>query len=385
MDRSTVSPAWWRRPALGDAALAIAVAALCVAGTAAELAVSSRPAPPAVGGYALALITAAVLFWRRRRPAAVAVAAFLLVGVYHVLGYPGEAPAFALFVAFYSLAVHGTTGRPVVLAASLAALAYVLPLLPPHPVPWHSPAIFGPVLSMLWLVLLGASVRRSRLDAEDRARRAAAVAEAEIGRRLAEERLRIAHDLHDALAHTISVIAVQSGNALDALAGRPDHAREALTVVRAASRQAMTELRATLGLLRTADPDDPGTRPSPQLSDLRDLAARTDAAGLRVVMDLDDTADELAAAVQLTAYRLVQEALTNALRHASARSVTVTVHKGPKELLVQVTDDGHGPQEPAGTGLGLIGMRERAEALGGRVAVGPGPDGGYQVTASLPL
>src|SRR5207244_6753906 len=136
----------------------------------------SRPAPPAAGGYALAVAAAAVLIWRRRRPVVVAVAAMILIAIYHLVGYPGEAPAFALFPAFYSLTAYGASARTVVGAFVLAGVAYVLPTLPPYPVAWSSPAIYGPTIFMLWAALLGVSVRRRRLDTEERVRQAALAA-----------------------------------------------------------------------------------------------------------------------------------------------------------------------------------------------------------------
>jgi signal transduction histidine kinase len=275
-------------------------------------------------------------------------------------------------------------------------------------------------------------VRCRRLDAEDRVRRAAAVAEAEVRQRLAEERLRIARDLHDALAHTISVIAVQVGNALDALDHGSGDARDALTIIRAASRQALAELRATLGLLRADESGAPETHPQPRLAQLPELVAQTKAAGVHVELRVEATTEALPPLVELTAFRVIQEALTNVIRHSAARSVAVTVRRDASGLVVQVSDDGPGssgtasgptsgaasgaaaraasgaaaraasgaaaraasgaaaraatrpPPATSTHGLGLVGMRERTETLGGTLTAGAAPSGGYRVTATLP-
>jgi signal transduction histidine kinase len=375
---------WWRRETVVEALVVASTAALTIAGVAGELAGVAWSTPPAVGAYALAVGTVATLVWRRRRPAVVATAVLLLVTAYHLAGYPGLAPLAVLYVAVYSLTAYGATARSLAGAVALSAVAYAIPQVPPHRWAWSSPAVYAPVIGLLWVALLGASVRRRRLDTEDQVRRATAVAQAEVRQQLAEERLRIARDLHDVLAHTIAVIAVQGGNALDALDHDQQAAREALGVIRTASRQALAELRATLGLLRADGSADPAA-PQPDLSLVKELVARAEATGLRVDLRMPDLG-ELSPVVELTAYRVVQEALTNVVRHAAARSVAVTVRRDGEALLVEVTDDGHGPGAgTGGAGLGLVGMRERAEALGGRVTTGPRPDGGYRVTATLPL
>jgi signal transduction histidine kinase len=377
-----VSVPWWQRETTVEVAIAASVGVLTFAGVAGELAGVSWSTPPAAGAYALAAVTVATLVWRRRRPAVVATAVCALVAVYHLVGYPGLAPLAVLYVAVYSLAAYGATARSLAGAVALSGVAYVIPQVPPHRWPWSSAAVYAPVIGLLWVALLGAAVRRRRLDTEDRVRRAAAVAEAEVRQRLAEERLRIARDLHDVLAHTISVISVQGGNALDALDTDPHATREALGAIRTASRQALAELRAALGLLRA---DGPLLHPQPDLGQVAELVAQAEATGLRVDLRMPDL-DGLSPVVGLTAYRVVQEALTNVVRHADAGSVVVSIRPDGEVLLVEVTDDGHGPAPgTGGAGLGLVGMRERAEALGGTVAAGPRPDGGYRVLATLPL
>ncbi|MFF6805551.1 histidine kinase [Streptomyces sp. NPDC012616] len=236
---------------------------------------------------------------------------------------------------------------------------------------------------------LGRAVRNRRdhlAEARERAARAESTQEEEARRRVAEERVRIARDLHDVVAHHITLVNAQAGVAYHLMRANPDQAYEALAHIKDNSRAALDELRATVGLLRQID-DAPGTRaPIPRLADLDTLAAGFQASGLRVRVSRTGTPAPQAPATELTAYRIVQEALTNTHKHASATLAAVTLEYGPHTLRVTVTDDGRpGAPAAAGTGHGLIGMRERATAIGGTVTAGPRPEGGFQVVADLPL
>ncbi|MEH0552236.1 sensor histidine kinase [Streptomyces sp. B21-101] len=236
---------------------------------------------------------------------------------------------------------------------------------------------------------LGRAVRNRRDHlAEARARvvRAENAQEAEARRRVSEERVRIARDLHDVVAHHITLVNAQAGVAHHLMRANPDQAFEALAHIKDNSRAALDELRATVGLLRQPD-DAPGARaPIPRLADLDALAGGLRAGGLSVHVSRAGDPAPQAPATELTAYRIVQEALTNTHKHASATRATVTLEYGPHTLRVTVTDDGRpgAPQGP-GAGHGLIGMRERATAIGGTVTAGPRPEGGFQVVADLPL
>ncbi|MFC4058568.1 sensor histidine kinase [Planomonospora corallina] len=197
-------------------------------------------------------------------------------------------------------------------------------------------------------------------------------------RRAGEERLWIAQELHDSLTHAISVVNVQVAVALQALDHRPELAREALMAIKESGHEAIGELRATLGVLRQADPDGPEAG----LARLPRLAARAEAAGLPVRTAVLGERRELPAEVDRAAYRIVQEALTNVLRHAGAATVTVTTEYRPDMIVLSVEDDG---ESGTGTGgMGLIGMRERAVAVGGTLTAGPRPQGGFAVRAELP-
>ena len=373
-----------------NAAIAAPNAAFACFGVWAELKYAQRPVPWAPGAYLLTLAAGATLLLRRRRPVATAVLCMFGIIGYHLAGYPGLAPAVLAFPVSYALAAyaprHGLTYGLLV-----AAVIWALLTLPPHPLPWYALDVSMPALTYGAAAVVGESARRRRLEHEARVRQEAAAAEERLGRRLAEERLRIARELHDVLAHTISVVAVQSSAALDALDAAPPQvgeAREAMSLVRGAARQALPELRAALEMLRggTAEPRQP--LPQPGLSQLPDLVEQVSGSGLAVDLELDEQAARLPPLVQLTAYRIVQEALTNALRHASARRATVRLARRAGNLLVEVIDDGPGDAAvstgPEGEGFGLRGMRERAEALGGHFDAGPRPVGGFEVRAELP-
>jgi signal transduction histidine kinase len=247
-----------------------------------------------------------------------------------------------------------------------------------------------------WLLVLLtiAELVRSRRERQARERRE----RAEAAERLAtEERLRIARDLHDVLAHHVSLINVQAGTALHLLDEQPGLAREALTAIKASSKEVLVELRTMLGVLRRVDELAPRA-PTAGLAGLDELAERLRATGLPVTVRRAGPVRPLPTAVDTAAYRIVQEALTNVHRHAGEASATVLVDYSGADVVVQVDDDGRGPGGATaaggngvggggvdGGGNGIPGMRERAMALGGRLLVGERPGGGFRVRAELPL
>jgi signal transduction histidine kinase len=215
-------------------------------------------------------------------------------------------------------------------------------------------------------------------------------AEQDARRRVDEERLRIARELHDVVAHTMATINVQAGVAAHVLPTRPEAAAEALQAIKTASKEGLRELRAILNVLRQADDADP-VQPAPGLARLDALVEGARQAGLPITLTVTGEPFALPAAVDLAAYRIVQESLTNVIRHAGPASAMVRLSYGPEEIDIDVTDTGHGPKAPGGgtagggtVGHGQAGMRERAAAVGGIVQAGPRPGGGYQVTARLP-
>ncbi|WP_052441033.1 sensor histidine kinase [Streptacidiphilus anmyonensis] len=382
-------------PSAADGLVVGPLAAFACFGVWAELHYATRPSPWPPGAYLLVVAAAVPLLWRRRRPLLTAVLCLAAVTTYHLAGYPGLAPAVLAFLACAALGLH--CERHGLLYGLLAmAVLWAVPALPPHSLPLYALDVSMPALSFGATAVLAHSARRRRLEHDARLREEAAASEERLGRRLAEERLRIARELHDVVAHTISVVAVQSNVALDALAAAPpdtDDAREAMLLVRGAARQALPELRAALDLLRGRAVEVADGRPQPGLGQLAELADQFRESGLDVELRLPEGAQALSPLVQLTVYRIVQEALTNTLRHARAGRaiVTLTRTREGEALVLRVADDGTGGAAPTGSGgpehtggFGLLGMRERAESLGGRVHAGPQPDGGWLVQAELP-
>jgi signal transduction histidine kinase len=259
---------------------------------------------------------------------------------------------------------------------------------------WTSrPGHSSPLLALgvaAWLIVLLALAELVRI----RGQRAAAVArsrEDQLQRRASEERMRIARDLHDVLAHNISVIHVQANTALHLMDRQPERAREALTAINEVSKQALTELRSVLGVLRTADDDAPRA-PSPGLDQLGDLVTSARAAGLEVTLRATGEQRRLPADADLAAYRIIQEALTNTTRHSESRSAEVVIEY--EDSCVRIQADDAGPARGNGStpngqevsaGNGITGMTERASALGGTLTAGPRPGGGFRVSAWLPL
>jgi signal transduction histidine kinase len=252
----------------------------------------------------------------------------------------------------------------------------------PHRVNWGS--LFG-VVAWVAIVLAGAEVIRNR--AERRASLAAARAE-QARRQASEERLRIAQELHDVLAHNISLINVQAGVGLHLMDAQPEQARQALTSIRQASKEALGELRSVLDLLRGNESGAPRA-PTGSLDQLEALLARVRTPELDVVLERSGDVRPVPPGVDLAAYRIVQEALTNVVRHATAaRRALVRLEYRERALVVQVDDDGRAPgaiDAEADGGNGLPGMRERASALGGSFTAGARPGGGFRVRAELPI
>jgi signal transduction histidine kinase len=321
-------------------------------------------------GLLIGLPQGAALWWRHSKPELVMAIALVGGVVVHLIAPEGVFP-YAGLVANFALAA----GRPP--RVSLVGLASLLGVTALNfftaPTEDATFAMAFPVVA--WA--LGEAARNRR----------AAIAEAS-RRAVGEEQARIARELHDVIAHSVSVIVVPAAAADDVFDEHPDQARTALHSIESAGREALGELRR---LLNVVEPGAEGEsrQPQPGLDRLGDLTAPLGAAGLDVAVSREgmDTAAPLSAGVDLCAYRIVQEALTNTLRHAGAQRVEVTVSRGDGVLEVDVLDDGRGrdPGAPNGGGRGITGMRERATMLGGTLEAGPEPGGGFRVHAQLPL
>lgn len=332
-----------------------------------------------VSGITLGVAGALALLWRRQRPAEVVAAVTAIAVTAAALG-PLPLP-FPLGVALYTLASRpgGRGARPVGVA-SIAAMTTVLAVT--------GYSQFGDMASRVVFLaagwLLGDSIRSRRayvLEIEEKAERLERERELQGRRAAAEEQARIARELHDIVAHSLSVIVVQAAAADDVFEVEPRRAREPIRAIELAARSALGDLRRVLGVLH----GDTEYAPQPGLGRLDALVEQVRATGLEIALEVEGAPRPLPAAVDLSAYRIVQEALTNTLKHARAAHATVRVRYGP-ELDLEIRDDGAGGESNgANGGSGLIGMRERVAVLGGSVDTGPRPGGGYLVSARIPI
>ena len=384
----------WRRwlgSPVSDAALAVLLAFVLVLGSYGEghpnqlgdvAQFHGRPVPHPTAALALVAVACLALAWRRRYPVTVLAVSVAAVALYSLLGYVNGAALIAPVLAMYAVATQVSALRAVILAVATVAVLMTATGVN-NPFGRYSDGPFVLIPGMVAAVAFaGIAVRNRRAyvaSIQDRA-------EQDARRQVDEERLRIARELHDVVAHTMATINVQAGVAAHVLPAKPEAAAEALLAIKTASKEGLRELRAILNVLRQADDADP-VQPAPGLTQLDALVEGARRAGLPITLTVTGAPFPLPAAVDLAAYRIVQESLTNVIRHAGPAVATVSVSYYPDELDIDVTDTGHGPPASPGStaGPGQAGMRERAAAVGGTVQTGPCPGGGYQVTARLPV
>ena len=371
-----------RRPAAGPSLLLpLVVAVIQVGGT--YFASRHEPGHLELDAWGVMLLAAgpAALAYRRRYPAVVLGFVLATTLAYFLLGYPRGPIFFALVIAFFTATMAGRRWAAIgsVVGGYLGFLwgGYVFGTSGP-------PRLEAALGLGAWLLVLitAAEVGRARRERAHEYQRTRAE---EAKRRASEERLRIAQELHDVLAHNISLINVQAGVALHLMDQQPGQARTALSAIKQASNDALGELRSVLDILRQGDEATPLT-PATGLSHLNDLVRKANATGIEVSARTEGNSRALAAGTDLAAFRIVQEALTNVTRHAGPARATVLISYG-EELIVEVEDDGRGGSAltTTGSGNGIAGMRERAAALGGSLEAGPKPEGGFRVVARLPL
>ena len=339
-----------------------------------------------------ALVICAPVAVRRRWPLAALTVSSLGVLVHILADFPEGALPTAVLLLTYTVGAWCPTRRSV---AGLAIVSSIIVLLGLGDSPGlDAVGVLAVIAQFAAVWAIGVALRSRRSATEAKLREADERAEAErqsAARVLAEERLLIAQELHDVVAHSMSVIAVQAGVGAHVLDDRPEQARAALEAISATSRGTLTELRRLLGVLRDSD----GVRshaPAPGLSDLPHLVDEVRTAGVPATLHVEGQPGMVHAGVELSAYRIVQEALTNVIKHAGKPSrVDVTVSYLADELAVEVVDDGRGvAAQPRngdlsdGSGHGLIGMRERVDVWGGELTVGSAPGGGYRVKAHIP-
>ena len=361
----------------GDAVLAVALTALALLGVAlTEVSESHR-----IASAALAVALGAAAARRSRDPLpllgliiAITVAAFAAP----MFVNPSNPGVFLfLLLALYSAAAH-TSGRRTLLAAGMTVGLYVTYFA-------HDPAGITVDTVIFYALLLGApwvagrAVRQRRLNEREleheKARAAAAIV---------EERARIARELHDVVAHSISVMVLQARGGRRVLDSDPDDARDAFAVIEGTGQHALDEMRRLVGMLRSGDEKIP-LAPQPSLKELGTLVDQVRTAGLPVQLTIEGEPRDLSPGVDLSAFRIVQEALTNALRHAGPAHARVVLRYLTDELEIEISDDGPGTGESEGSGYGLVGMRERVSVYGGELEAGERPGGGYALRVRLPL
>jgi signal transduction histidine kinase len=377
-------PAWDRLlrldPAFADALLAIVMTVCAIGQILVQEPQNAIRLVPVAG-------TTVPLAWRRRAPLlcySVQFAAALLT-----LEPPTFAGLLALFIGIYSIGAH-SHWRLRSLAAPLLSAVILQVLFPDSSPPLSAGATTLVVGLATWLAGNAIRDRQARADAlEERSQRlereqalAAQVA-------VAQERARIARELHDVVAHSVGLMVVQAGAARLQVGSSPGQAVDALRSIESTGREALGELRRMLGLL-TDQQEAPSLSPAPGLAQLEELAARVRAAGVPVTLHVEGSPRPVPPGLDLTAYRLIQEALTNVLKHAGGARTDVVVAYDERELRVEVVDEGAGVQADAGSRVngaqhGIVGMRERVALYGGRLETGPRPEGGYAMRARLPL
>jgi len=343
-----------------------------------------------VVGLALLLVQVLPLLWRRSHPSLV----LLLVGgafaARVLLGYSPGIAGFGLLVAMYSVAAYEVRARRLafLVVAGLGFVAgFVVFGVTGNP---RSFAITVPSLFFVAAWLIGDYLRTRRAYVAQLEERAARLErERDQDRRLAadEERTRIARELHDVVAHDVSVIAIQAGAARAVQASKPEAAAQALGLIETTARETLIELNRLLGVLRGGNGATPDRSPQPGIGQLAGLVEQLRAAGLEVDARVEGKAEPLLPALDLSAYRILQEATTNVLKHARARRVDIRVRYGEAMLALDIRDDGAGDGgDPASSsGHGLIGMQERVALFGGQFRAGRDPAGGFSVHARLPL
>ena len=400
-------PAWAQ-----DLLLALFVTVMQVQGTVSRIGgdPASVPRPLAdLGhlGYILLIAGGAVVAVRRRWPVPVFATTALASLAYYALDFPDGPGWLGLFVAIYTLTALGDGRRSLVAAGVGIAVLAVCWLIaaadiePPAAIGW----VFFRIGASVMSAALGESVRSRRViaaEALERAELAERTREQDARARVDAERLRIAREVHDTVAHAIAVINVQSGVTAHVLDKRPGRAREALEAIEQTSSRALQEMRAILGVLR--DTDD-GHVPHPGLGQIDELTTEAREAGLEVDLETTSSPPPVPSAVGSAVYRILQESITNVIRHVGPTRVTVALDYGADTVAVRVTDQGprrgpgtsaaarhtgedragDGPARSDEPGRGILGMRERCQLLGGELDAGPLPDGGFAVTARLPV
>jgi signal transduction histidine kinase len=383
-------------PLVQDALIASLLTAASLVGLLAHLhldlpegAIESRNRALDLLGVALALLQTVPLVWRRVAPVAVLAVCSIAMFLFFLLGYPPSFASFGFLLALYTVAAHRNRRISIPAAIASASVALMILIVLREPIEFDAFFAEGLVVGAVWFIGDGLRLKRSQvISLEDRATQLEREREEAAERAVAQERRLIARELHDMVAHNVSVIVAQSAAALRVYDRDPGAGRAALRSIEDAGREALVEMRRLLGLLRTAD-DRPDVRdPQRGLRDLGTLLSQVREAGLPVTLTVEGTPRPLPVGLDLSAFRIIQEALTNVRKHGGPATASVVVRYGRSSLDLTIADDGCGSaaeEDPFRARYGHLGMRERVGLFGGQLEVGPKPTGGYEVSVRLPL
>jgi signal transduction histidine kinase len=352
--------------------------------------------PGDAAALSLVLAQTLPLVWRRRHPLTVSLVTGLATAAYGVTTYPDLAMPVPIggVVGMYSVAAWGGRRAALVAGGVAATVVAVVMSLPRTDADVVDAAFVSLALAGAWILGDRARLQRAfTAELQERAGRLERERAGEARRAVAEERTRIARELHDVVAHHVSMMVVQAEAGPVAVERDPARAAGAFEAIAATGRQALVEMRRLLGVLRGDGDQAPSLAPQPGLDQVPSLVEQVGRAGLRVELVVEGEQGPLPAGVDLSAYRIVQEALTNAVKHGGPGRARVLVRYGERDLELQIRDDGPGPagppaadgRRPARPGQGLVGMRERVNLFGGELRAGPRPGGGFTVAARLPI
>lgn len=394
------NPRWLRvmsDPLLQDGVIAALLTAASLIGMLAHLHVD-LPEGGADAGYrsldtlgvVLALLQTVPLAWRRVAPVVVLTVCSTAMFAFFLLGYFPSFASFGFVLALYTVAAHRSRRTSILAAIASAAVVFMILIVSEESIEIDTVFAEGIVVGAVWFIGDGLRAKRTQVTTlEDRATRLEREREKAAQKAVAEERRVIARELHDMVAHNVSVIVAQSAAAQRVFDTRPEEGRTALRSIEDSGREALVEMRRLLGLLRTDD-DRPDVRnPQQGLDAIGALLSQVREAGLPVQLSIEGTPRPLPAGLDLSAFRIVQEALTNVLKHAGPAAAAVVISYGDARLGLRITDNGWGAgvvnREPWRARYGHLGMRERVGLFEGELRVGPRSGGGYEVVASLPL
>jgi signal transduction histidine kinase len=397
--RPTVSDRFrrfFRRPLVQDSLIAGALTAVALVGVLTRTRVDLpegggdelRPSLDSLG-VTLLLLQTATLVWRRRAPVLVLAVVTTSLFAFSMLGYFMSFASFGFLIALYTVAAHRDRRISIPAGIACGVIVFMILSLGHESIEPDTVIVECFIVGAAWFIGDGYRIRRGQfVQLEERAARLERAGEEIARHAVAEERRVIARELHDVVAHNVSVIVAEAGAAQRISDSHPQEALATLAPIERTGREALVEMRRLMGFLRT-ESEDPILAPQPGLQELDALVAQARRAGLAISLVIEGTPRPVSPGLDLSAFRIVQEALTNALKHAGPADVRVLVRYGSDRLILIVDDDGTGPShhrtDPTRPRYGHLGMRERVALFGGELQVGARPRGGYRVIASLPL